>query len=39
MKLIEKHASTIVLGLTYLFAGILITAFIGYYWYVLQFRP
>ena len=37
MKLIEKHASTIVLGLTYLFAGILITAFIGYYWYVLQY--
>ena len=37
MKFIEKHASTIILAITYLFAGILITAFIGYYWYVLQY--
>lgn len=37
MKFIDKHASNIILAITYLFAGILITGFIGYYWYVLQY--
>ena len=37
MKFIEKHASNIILAITYLFAGILVTGFIGYYWYVLQY--
>jgi hypothetical protein len=37
MKFIDKHASTIILAITYLFAGMFTTALIGYHWYVLQY--